>query len=243
MTRSYRHWTDEEKAAAFDMKARGASITAIARALGRSHSSVTNRLSDTYSQGRTCSGCAKPIMNTAKTGQCRTCFTVAMNKAPETSIKRSEAFARRMADPAKRAVVIATAKANGLRALANPEARAKMVENGRKIARAYLQSPEVLAKLNSPELRERRARTISEMRMAWCPVEYRDLYRELTGSGIRAPEARQMVRDQIARDEARLSPFERQMKALERGAKLVANDVRGLHETRDHGEARWSVGR
>ncbi len=119
--------------------------------------------------------------------------------------------------------IINSAKTGMCRAcrLADPAFVAKRVEG-------------IKAKWRLPEFREvmgQRGPKISETKMGWCPPAYRADYLYFTRRlHLKADEARRLVRDQIkadkARVEARLSPFDRQMRALERGAQLVANDAR-----------------
>jgi transcriptional regulator with XRE-family HTH domain len=59
---------------------------------------------------------------------------------------------------------------------------------------------------------------------AWLPDAYREQYRRIAKKTC-AAEARRLILEQIAADEARLSPFERQMRALTKGAQLVAKPV------------------
>jgi hypothetical protein len=61
---------------------------------------------------------------------------------------------------------------------------------------------------------------------------------------FKAHEAKKIILADIAAKAAKISPFERQERALARGGKLVAND-RGpsFGEAIDYGEAKWEVGR
>ncbi len=64
--------------------------------------------------------------------------------------------------------------------------------------------------------------------LGWCPPERRAEYRHLTrDKRIKAADARRIILDTIAAERARaenLSPFERQERALRKGAKIIAND-------------------
>lgn len=54
------------------------------------------------------------------------------------------------------------------------------------------------------EALHRRLARMSRARMAWCPLEYRDLYRKLrSSSGFGAAEARTMIVRQVALDNVR----------------------------------------
>ncbi len=59
----------------------------------------------------------------------------------------------------------------------------------------------------------------------WLPREYHAEYRRMVSNrGFTATEARQVIEAQIKADNAKLSPFERQERALAKGAALVANE-------------------
>lgn len=65
---------------------------------------------------------------------------------------------------------------------------------------------------------------------SWLPTENRDAYlaeyRRLRFTHqIPAPEAKQILLDQIATDKRRLTPFERQMLAIGAGAQLIAKPI------------------
>jgi hypothetical protein len=222
-------FTEIEIERAKRLKRCGLTIGGIARELGRSRSGVERVLSEPFSQGRTCAGCPIPISNYAVTDYCRSCARARNNKIPELTAKRAEGKRRAMKDPLKYARACQVAKANIRKAMADPVKRAKFVELGRLKAATHFNTPEGRAWCNRPEVRERAGRSLSETRMAWCPLEYREQYKQLTRLKVcTAGEAREMILEQIERDRVRarsnLSPFERQERALARGAQLVAND-------------------
>jgi hypothetical protein len=242
--------SDTELARARELLATGLSLGAVARMMGRSRAGLERHLChDPYSDGRACSDCSTAITNFAKSGRCRACNTARRNKDPEMTAKRMAGKRRAMSDPIKYARACQIARDNIRRAMADPEKRAKAVERGKVKAALHFNTPEGRAWCNRPEVRARAAKSLSETRMAWCPPEYRAQYFELMRLRLcSAAEGRQFISDQIAKDRARLllreSPFERQDRALARGAKLVAND-RGpsFGEAIDYGEAKWEVGR
>jgi hypothetical protein len=240
-----RPWTKEESERLLGLIGTGLSYRQMAELLGRSRSSTENRanflLGKRNKLGRRCSDCDKAIPDANLSGRCKSCATIRSNKTPEMRKKRSEGWKKRLADPVLYARVCATAKANSRKAMADPVKRAEAAERGRKIYREYLDTPEMRARLASPEMLAQRGRSVSKHRMAWCPPEYRELYYELRRK-IPGPanEARAAILDQAKADFAKLSPFERQMRALEKGAKLVANDSRPTFgEAVDYGESKW----
>lgn len=220
-----RPWTEAEESRARQMRLLGHSYTAIGEVMGRSRAAIERKLTgqNRYKRGRTCGGCGKSICDQNKSGRCRPCNVRHMNADPVTRMQRGETVRRKcQVDPLYRARKASVAIANKNSAMLDPEKRANMAASWRaNLAKAF--TPEALAKREAvfPETMRRR----SERQMAWCPAEYREEYRRLVISKhIRASDARQIILDQIKADEAKLSPFERQERALAKGAQLVAND-------------------
>lgn len=81
-------------------------------------------------------------------------------KTPERRSRLSEAMKRKCADPAYRAALLE--RMANARALVNQD----LID------------------------RSKQARALSESRMAWCPVEYRDYYRELSRRQLYNPETK-----------------------------------------------------
>lgn len=85
-------------------------------------------------------------------------------------------------------------------------------------------------KQRTPETEARRIAALVEANkrrvyLPDIPGEYRKEYRSMVSNrGFRADEARRIILAEIAAQKAKLSPFERQERALANGAKLVAND-------------------
>ncbi len=184
----------------------------------------------TKARTKHCADCAKAI--TAKSTRCHPCSTRHINARPDVVAKREAGIKASFADPMRRARAAATMRQNAAKANANPALRAWRVQNGKELAQHALRTPQARAAyLASRPIAE--AKRIETM-LGWCPLEYRDEYRRLTRSKrIPRLEARQLVLDMVAADKARaereMSPFERQMRALERGATIVANDSVSKH--------------
>ena len=170
-----------------------------------------------------CAGCGKAITANTKTGCCRVCKNAILNARPEFVAARAAGSRAKWQDPEHRAKMFkvhsAVGKANGT----YPVRRARLVEAG-KTKVINMHSAEARAKVRAKQ--EQISRKISERAMAWCPVAYRDQYRHLTGSkNLRAPNAKAIILAQIRKDQdrelAKLTPFERQMRALHNGGKLI----------------------
>lgn len=192
-----------------------------------------------YSMGKICP-CGSAVSNNSASGLCRSCFMRRLSNAPGRGAKISAALKERLKDPAHMAEHVERARRASVTKRMNPEWRLRAA----KVMREIVQ-PLAMA---SGRHRDRDWAAMSkkglEARWAWCPPEYRETYLELRGKGLKMLEARQLVRDQIAKDKrealAKLSPFERQELALHRGGKLVANDAEGSFERPAfHGEAKW----
>lgn len=247
-------WTQDEVSRAMELRALGHSFREIEAVMDRSWYAIRNKLRDMaeYAVGLTCADCSTPIRATRnRAGRCSRCILISRNADPEYQAKRAAALSVKWSDPNYKAKMRAESRAHAIRLAKDPRVRAARRRAG-KAAIARLFEPEVRAK-TLKAVSERAGKTNSERRMAWCPAEYRHLYRYLVKTKrIPGSEARKAVFEQVKADRERaatkpeesLSPFERQERALARGAKLVAND-RGpsFGEAADYGERRWEVGR
>ena len=238
----------EDVALVKQMALLGHSHRVIALRVGRTKSAVRNILcrGKGYTMGRACSDCPNPIRNENVSGRCKSCATAYNNRLPETKAKRVAGWKKRMADPLKYARLCATLADNARKGLEDPVKRAAAAERGRLQYERYLNNPEVRALLNSPEMRAAKGKKITAARLAWCPPEYRAEYLYLIYTKrMHRSEAKPIILEQVRADRerelAKLSPFERQMRALEKGATLVANDQKpslanpGYHEERKAG--------
>ncbi|MBE7186045.1 MAG: hypothetical protein INR68_16735 [Methylobacterium mesophilicum] len=125
------------------------------------------------------------------------------NRAPENAGKRREGALKGVA-----------------KRRSTPEGIARMVENGRRYG-----APNISATRHAA-VRAKAGAAISAAKLRDVPAGYVDLYRELRRSGTPASEALPMVQQQARVDEERrvaaMTPFERQMEAVARGARVVA---------------------
>lgn len=233
---AYRFWTAKDLARAKELRASGTTFKEIARELGRSANAVFNALNDFQKLGRSCSECSAPIRDANKGGRCRACTLRSQNLTnAEFTDRRLEALRasakQAIGSPGRRA---AARKAAAVR-MSDPDYRARLIEFMRTVVSPASRKPENMAKRNARAASAKR----SAIQMSWCPEEYRPLYLKLRPR-LRAAGAKAAVLEQIAKDKANLSPFERQMRALERGAKLVANDTKPLFgQPADYGERKW----
>jgi hypothetical protein len=238
---AYRFWTPEEEETALAMRARGSTYAEIGNALGRKPHAVEQALlrmkGGFHKLRRTCSECPAPISDTNKCGKCRSCNLKAQNR--DTTFTRDRLRAL-MDSPSmkagtperRRAAMKAAAKR-----MSNPEYREWLVNFMRDVVSPRSRTPENIAKRDMKRAGEK----LSARRLWWCPESYRPMYRQLRKKGIPCADAKEIVLAEYRRAEAALSPFEWQMRALERGAALIANDQRpslanpGYYEERKAG--------
>lgn len=166
---------------------------------------------------RFCGGCSVKLVK-SRTGYCRTCFNLSINSDPEVIARRREGVKRwAKANP----LAVQMRSKRGAATRSKDEAYLARI---REIVRTRVQplsaTPEAVAKRDY----KARGKAISRAKLPWCPPEYVETYRLLRRKGIPVADARAATEAEIARNA--LSPFERQMRALERGARLVANDAR-----------------
>ena len=185
-----------------------------------------------------CLDCGTPITATSKTGCCIKCGNRRRWADPEFRAKRIAGIHRKWRDdPLWAARKKASLTAAVLAAQqANPE-------KWRQLGFAHI------GNLTSPEAKAKQIAAVkaagwkaTERHLGWCPEEYRNDYRHLVNwKHIKAAEAKQIIIAQIKADEAKLSPFERQQRALERGGRIVANDASpSLANPADYGERKWA---
>ena len=186
----------------------------------------------TYSMGRQC-GCGKIVSDQGKTGMCKSCHAKFVGSDPIARAKRAASVAQyakqnpgAMRERARRAA--ATKRAN-------PEMLEKLRRQMRKIQLLSF-TPEAMARRDPAD----RGRKATRTKLAWCPAAYINEYLWLCKSKcLSTKDAKAAILKQIAAVEARLSPFERQERALAQGAKLIANDAApSLYAA----QAKWSVG-
>ena len=186
----------------------------------------------TYSLGRQC-GCGKIICDKGKTGMCKSCHARFVSSDPASSAKRAASVALyakqnpgAMRERARRA---------GATKRANPE----MLETLRRQMRAIQllsYTPEAMARRDPAD----RGRKATRTKLAWCPAEYINEYLWLCKSKcLSTKDAKAIILEQVAAVEARLSPFERQERALAQGGKLIANDAAPSPYA---AQAKWNVG-
>lgn len=148
-----------------------------------------------------CSECGAALKpNPRRKGTlCRPCAARAMAISPDKREKCRIAMNRRFQEPGYKQLHVARCTAGTRRALQeDPEFRAMRAEQGRRVGLLGLGKEKNAA--GSPA-RVKAGRKRTETMMAWCPALYRDEYRRLVRTKlIRAPEARQIVEEQIAAD-------------------------------------------
>jgi hypothetical protein len=143
-----------------------------------------------------------------------------MSSTPEHRRKVSEGQKRRLQDPLFRARKQAILRRNQEAGLAKPEVREKIA----RIAKANVPlmfTPEALKRKRESEARRRQS--ISDVRLAWCPLRYRDEYRKLVDSKrIPAAEAKRIILQTVLSDRRRAERKERGARSFEETLRLVA---------------------
>lgn len=145
-------------------------------------------------------GCGRMMLDCPrrKTNLCKPCFARQMALSPEKREACRVAMLEKHADPAFRALHTERTTAGTRRSLLDPEKMKARQENGRRCGLLGLGVQKLGAGHPS---RVAAGRKLSETRLAWCPPEYRDQYRELTTSKlVSAPDARRMILDLIERE-------------------------------------------
>ncbi len=163
-----------------------------------------------------CSDC--PTLITKKATRCAPCNRKFMAGDPAIRQNRSEAVSRFFRDNPDKASENARRAAKAR--LANPVNLERLRATMRAI-QVLSYTPEVLARR---DFKASRAKVINAQ-MAWCPPEYRKMYFDIMRRRRKTSAyAKAIVLARIKADEAQLSPFEKQERALARGAQLVSND-------------------
>ena len=170
-----------------------------------------------------CGRCRGPLSATNKSGVCLLCKRAA--KAAKAAAGcldcgRSKGFRAKRCDPCSRRFLKTDPRAKALRGAKISRRRRDRLASDPDFAAQLSRHAHALGKASRGSRRKLRPETIARRtatRLAWCPEEYRGLYRELR-KGAGAGEARRLVEEQIRADRARMTPFDRQMAAVKAGA-------------------------
>ncbi len=167
-------------------------------------------------------GCGREIKEfpRRKTRFCRSCIGT-VNGQDRAKVEKARAsMKKRMQDPAFKAEHIRRTS-EGLRArlASDPEEAERRRQAGRALGKSGLGQA---AQGPGSEPRVRVAKMQTERYLGWCPKHLRDLYRDMVNKkGVRAAEARQIIERQIEAENARLSPFEKQLLRVRNGQATV----------------------
>lgn len=157
-----------------------------------------------------------------KTKLCVTCSRSANGRNPSKISKSRAAMLKRMSDPAIKAEALKRAHDGWRKRLAeDPELRARMADRWREVGKSRIGHLAMPA--GSPA---RRRAVASRMKtiMPWCPPEYLDEYRRLLYSKkLKAVDARAVIEQMIAADQAKMTPFEKQLQRVRNGEVGVVN--------------------
>jgi hypothetical protein len=179
-------------------------------------------MSASHKQNRHCD-CGTRVSDQSKTGRCLRCNLRLMDKDPEITKRRADALRKRLAeDPVERQRRSLQMKINRRNAVNNPVACERILAAAlRNLPKAW--TPESIAKKIARQAEGNRK--LAERKIAWCPPEYREEYRRLVyRRRIPSTEARRIILGMARAATEALSPFERQMRALQNGARIIAND-------------------
>jgi hypothetical protein len=171
-----------------------------------------------------CSDCNAPITRQSKTGRCRNCARAVSMANPEIQAKRLQRLSERLRDPQVRAKVSrALVEAHRERMATDPAYVERRREEGRRLAATRLGHA---AQPKGSQINRIKGQKLSDRRLGWCPREYRAFYQKMRRQrGKGADVAKRLTLEKIAADRAKMTPFERQMAALKRGASLVSNVI------------------
>lgn len=161
---------------------------------------------------RLCLDCSTPVSRHNRFGRCRPCTAAVLARDPATRAKTAVSMKRRWKDPvyhARASKAISDAKLK--RIAEDPAFAEEMRRKGSELGKSGLGH----AAQDNDEFRARMAETISDFRLAWCPPEWRDRYREFRRRKVPVDEAKARTLDLIP-------PFELQLWKVRRGAGLVA---------------------
>jgi hypothetical protein len=160
---------------------------------------------------RLCLDCEKPLSRQNRFGRCRSCTASNLARDPEARARTVATMRRHWNDPAYRARVGKAISSAKLKRIAtDPEYAEAMERKGRALGKSGLG----IAAQDTPEFRERMGKTLSDVRLAWCPPEWRERYREYRRRKVPVDEAKARVLDLIP-------PFEIQLWKIRKGAGIV----------------------
>lgn len=162
----------------------------------------------------TCVSCGGHADPGSRSGMCRPC------KFPPRPVRLCECGAK-LGRPNKSG---ACRKCSLKVSLRNPAIEAKrlarLAVSNSDMELNRLRASFLIAEAKSPEGRARRAE-LRRQRLAWCPDNYRRFYQLKLRRGYRAAEAKQLTLERMREDLHSMSPFERQLEAIRRGAGIV----------------------
>lgn len=143
---------------------------------------------------RHCERCEKPIHIRTRGELCYRC----LQADPEFQARRLAGVRKTFENPEHRAKMARVVARNHAKARLRPEFAEWLSAHGKHLAQ-ILQSPEIKAKMNTPEFREKLGRAVSEARVGWCPPEFRDEYRSLIRSKrMASSKARAIIEEKVA---------------------------------------------
>jgi len=156
---------------------------------------------------RTCMSCPNELGPRNQTGRCKSCATRKNNVDPVLAAKRHAGIRRRFEDPAYREQHAARCRVRNRNM--SDETREQRRKHGLTLVGTLAKASQQITKEQRVAAGIKRSATM----LAWCPVEWRDKYRDLCKRGRRAAEAKQIVLDLIA-GRSVAAPYANQRKIL-----------------------------
>jgi hypothetical protein len=144
-------------------------------------------------------GCTRTFRMHArrKTRLCHPCAAGATGKSEAKRAKGRDAMRNKLRDPNYAAAHRERARRAAETKRQNPVEMARLRASGQLLGLTY-------GRLGPPAGSPPRiqiGKSLTNTKLGWCPVEYRDLYRQLARkTGVSAKQARKMVQEQIAKD-------------------------------------------
>jgi hypothetical protein len=201
--RAYRFWTADDTALALSLRAEGRAVAEIGSLIGRSASSVEQRLFQAnggfHSRGRICGDCPAPIRDDSKSGYCRSCGCRRQNADKAFTAKRLKGLGDSPKLAKGSALRHRAARKAAQARLADPDYRRRLIHSMVTIVQPASTLPEAIAKRK-------------EARLAWCPPEHRDEYHQLR-ERLKVSDAKTIIKQKIS-DAKRNMTFEEKLQAV-----------------------------
>lgn len=148
-----------------------------------------------------CIDCGVGLCKINRSGRCKLCFNQAMWKDPQFRQNRLVGIRRKFAEPEYAEKMSKKARRLAQLMAIDPEIQARKRELGKIAYQKNLAPPEVRARAIAAV--RRAGPTHTELRLGWCPQEFRERYSRLVNSKkMKAADARAIIEQEIADQQA-----------------------------------------